>query len=134
MPKEKKPFMTIKVPTSFEIEEERIQDLLTEALEGGSNHWYLIKEYRYPEGKTKADFEFQHVEVPFAEGGAIVFEDSHDGKKKDYVLDRAAMEKGLTLMASKFGAHWNTFLQENDDAETGDVFLQLALFGEVIYG
>jgi hypothetical protein len=25
-------------------------------------------------------------------------------------------------------------LNENDDADTGDVFLQLCLFGEVVYG
>ena len=30
--------------------------------------------------------------------------------------------------------HWRNFINENDDAETADVWFQLAVFGEVVYG
>ena len=37
-------------------------------------------------------------------------------------------------MAKKFPKCFADFLTENDDAETADVLLQCALFGEVRYG
>jgi hypothetical protein len=37
-------------------------------------------------------------------------------------------------MADKYPRHIADILSENDDATTGDVFLQLCLFGDVVYG
>jgi len=37
-------------------------------------------------------------------------------------------------MAEKYPRHFHNFLEENDDAETGDVFIQCCLFGEIVYG
>jgi hypothetical protein len=52
------------------------------------------------------------------------------------VFDLTSIERGLKLFATdeKVKHHWANFLSENDDAETGDVFLQLCVFGEVIFG
>lgn len=43
---------------------------------------------------------------------------------------------GLQVAADRpeYRQHWLTFLDENEDAITGDVILQLALFGEVVFG
>ena len=49
-------------------------------------------------------------------------------------LDLNAIKKGLQIMAEKYPRHMGDFLNENDDADTGDVFLQCCLFGEAIYG
>jgi pimeloyl-ACP methyl ester carboxylesterase len=40
----------------------------------------------------------------------------------------------LHLMPQVAPEHWADFLTENEDAETGDVFVQLCLLGEVVYG
>jgi hypothetical protein len=40
----------------------------------------------------------------------------------------------LRLMAEKEPRHFADFMQENDDAVTGDVFLQCVLLKAVIYG
>lgn len=124
-----------KVSTVVEVSEERIKDLLTNALEGGSNYWYIIKKYNYPPGQTKESLgiEFEHIEVPF-QGGSILMGESEGDPEYDKVLDRAAIDRGLQLMAEKYPKHWADFIVENDDATTGDVFLQLALFGEVVFG
>jgi hypothetical protein len=42
--------------------------------------------------------------------------------------------KGLEIMATKYARHFADLVSENDDADTHDVFLQCALFGEVVYG
>jgi len=49
-------------------------------------------------------------------------------------LDLDAIKKGLQIIAEKYPRHMGDFLNENDDADTGDVFLQCCLFGDAIYG
>lgn len=47
-------------------------------------------------------------------------------------LDKAAILRGLELLP-KYPRHLLSILTENADGETGDVFLQLCLFGEIKY-
>lgn len=37
-------------------------------------------------------------------------------------------------MQEKYPQHWADIINESDDANTADVFLQCVVFGEVIYG
>ena len=46
----------------------------------------------------------------------------------------ADVEKGLKLMQEQYPRHYADLVEENDDAITGDVWLQLTVFGDVIYG
>lgn len=62
------------------------------------------------------------------------------------ILSLESIQQGLDLMAKglldgkdkpvkdHYLQHFADFLAGNDDATTGDIFLQLCLFGEVIYG
>lgn len=108
-----------------------MSDLLCSAFEGGSNYWYMIEKIEYPEGKSRADFEFPYLEVPL-NGGSVKI--TADGEKKVYMLDRKALEKGWKLMISDQPRHYADAVTGNGDADTGDVFLQLCLFGKVIFG
>jgi hypothetical protein len=49
-------------------------------------------------------------------------------------LDLAAIARGLRLMYDTQPRHYCDFIGGNEDAITGDVFLQLCLYGEVVYG
>lgn len=66
-------------------------------------------------------------------GGSVTMIDLEDDDKR-YRLDKAALEKGIKVMAEKFPRHFSDFLTENDDAITGDVYVQCCCFGDVIYG
>jgi len=134
---------TIKITITYntEVDEQRIKDLLCNAFEGGSNYWYVIKTFNYPEGQTKQSLglEFPHLDLPFVAGGSITVADMGDfgaakGEMPDKVIDRDALIKGLQLMAEKYPRHFADFIEENDDADTGDVFLQLCCFGDIIFG
>jgi hypothetical protein len=117
------------------VNDQRIEDLLTNATEGGSNYWYMIEKYIYPEGKT-ADtlkLEFPHCQMPF-NGGAIVFSSLEEPEKAHVILDYKKCLKGLSIMAKKYPSHFADWQTENDDAITADVWLQCALYGDVIYG
>jgi hypothetical protein len=37
-------------------------------------------------------------------------------------------------MSEKFPEHWADFINENDDAITGDIFVQCCVFGDTVYG
>lgn len=124
--------MKIKFTQEHNIPDSRIQDLLCCALEGGSNYWYIITKFGYPDGKTSKDYEFPHLELPF-KGGYLMIGDREDGQIIPRKLDINSIEKGLRLMADKYEYHFAEFIEENEDAVTGDVFLQLCLFGELVY-
>jgi hypothetical protein len=116
----------------IEIDDERVFHLLTSALEGGSNYWYMMTEYHIPAGNEAPEFPWH--KAPFLEGGYTLFADKENPEDKTrYRLNREAMEKGLQLLAKEYPHHFKDFIEENDDAETADVWLQLSLFGEVLY-
>lgn len=144
---------TLVVPVT--IKDEDCRSMLVSALEGGSNYWYYIPKMTRPPGVTDEDlkpggkhnpdkWEYSHLYLyPFIEGGSVTFRaPANDTKKKweeingktEWVLDRAAMQRGLEIMAQKYPWHFANVISDNTDAGTGDVFLQLALFSEVIFG
>lgn len=124
-----------------------VLSLLCSALEGGSNYWYMIEDYSFPEGVTVEDFreggrfatpgEYHPSVYLIAthEGCGVIFSVKDHGEEgKRYTLDTAAIRRGLQVMADKYPRHFHDFTEENDDAVTGDVFLQCCLFGDVVYG
>ncbi len=124
----------------LQITKEQIANLLCSAFEGGSNYWYMIVRHIEPttrERFTGLDHYYPHIDHPLSPGGAIVIEtlekDEINGQK-EWTLDYAACEKGLQVMAEKYPSHFADFIQEEEDATTGDVYLQCCLFGEVVFG
>lgn len=71
-------------------------------------------------------------------GGTLVVYDCYDeddnGNPIKHYLDLKAVRKGLRLMKEQYPHHWADLVEENDDLITGDCWLQLAVFGEWIYG
>jgi hypothetical protein len=112
---------------------ELIRGLLTTAFEGGSNYWYqglhIINDVDEPSDPEVHRF---HI-VPTCEGGSVGFH-ADDEPDTLLVLNLEAIREGLGIMREKYASHWADFYNENDDATTGDVFLQCCVFGEVIYG
>jgi hypothetical protein len=118
----------------------RAADLLCSAFEGGSNYWYMINDYVEPEEVTKPwgedEYHPGYISFPFSSGGAVLIGDLEDEEADEMRLDKKAIAQGKRIMEEdeQYSHHFADVLNENDDACTGDVFLQLCLFGEVIYG
>lgn len=106
-------------------------DLLCSAFEGGSNYWCTIKEYVYPEGKSRKNFKYPHLEVPF-KGGSIVI--TADEGKGVFTLNRKALDKGWIVFRDECARHYADAMCDTADATTGDVFLQACLFGKIVFG
>ena len=133
-----------------DIPELEVRYLLSGAFDGGSNYWAKDADPHLADGLTIADFQRDGSEatlalqkvgvyfptiqnVPFVEGCSVTFTNV-EGTEFEGKLDRESMTRALDLMASKHPRHFDNFLHGDMDCETGDVFLQLALFGDIIYG
>ena len=122
-----------KVNLTFEIDERVIADLLSTALEGGMGYWAAISGYKKPEKPRAVALPpeiFKYIDYALT-GGAVYIEDCDGGK---HTLDEAAIQRGLWALAEKFPERLRRIVDGDGDAEDGDVFLQLALLGEVVYG
>jgi hypothetical protein len=121
------------VQVKVKVTEERIRDLLCNAMEGGIDYWARIDKYIIPEGTDTSTVEYRHLDIPFIEGCGIMIKDQF-GDDEPKLLNLKSMLKALKIMGEKYNWHLEAFVHENDDAETGDVFLQCALYGDIIYG
>lgn len=122
------------------IKTEDIVNLIVSALEGGSNYWYLIekrikpKKFDYLDKTRPSKGGNWYYEYPLNPGGALIISSQEEPEKGNFRLDLKSIKKGLQIMAKKYPNHYKDILADNTDATTGDVLLQLALFGELIYG
>jgi len=121
------------------ISDYRAADLLCNAFEGGSNYWYMINETVKPSIEAKPwgdEYTPSYISVPFSTDGFLLIGDMEDEDAEPRRLDRKAIAQGKRIMETdeRYSRYFADVLNENDDAETGDVFLQLCLFGEVVYG
>jgi hypothetical protein len=139
----------ITVTVEKEITTTRIKDLLCCAFEGGIGYWASISVTQKDIDKVKAEY---YHEVP-ALGGQITFFDKEEvenlvlGQETATplgILDMESMKKAFEYMANGknedgsdaeyLKKHLQTFLNENEDSETGDVFVQMAVLGKLVYG
>lgn len=107
----------------IQIEDELVRDLLISAFEGGSNYWIeyidIAPGYKFYDAAVSSD------------GGFLKIYPGDD--KKAYILNAWKCAMGMALLCKNHPRHFADLISENFDATTGDVFLQLCLFGEIIY-
>ncbi len=129
--------MNIFNPTVFtEVTAQMVADLMVTAFEGGSNYWCTSLDYI----KTPAEVVpngvvvYSHPEF-WAGDFELLLTDAEAGEDDGAIRIKSEdVIKGVQLMADKHRAHFRNWIEEDYDAETGDVFLQLCCFGEVRYG
>lgn len=129
------------------------RDLLTTALEGGSNFWYRIDGKQLPEGTVYADFKeggrFQSPDplyyyhpltlVATTPGGHILVKDVEEGVSAElFPVGLGEFDFAWALMAEKHPRLYHRLVADMEnadfDAGDGDIFFQLAVFGDVVYG
>jgi hypothetical protein len=119
---------TINLTVPRAIERQRFADLLCSAVEGGSGYWAAFRN-----SERTADLDYISIDVQEHEASTA------DGSEPSWKrITHDDLARGCVLLAARpFPAalqHLCNFLDENDDAETADVILQMAVFGNVIYG
>ena len=74
--------------------------------------------------------EWERYFRPLQDGALVVREAE---TKKEHVVDRAAIVKALAVISEKYPHHMDSILSDNTDMVTGDVLIQVAVFGEIPY-
>lgn len=122
---------------------EGLSNLLSVATYG--NPWPVIKikrsQYHLAEEDKNECLEDKWASI-LLNGGTLVVYDDYEMSNElyenepptKYSLDLKAVRKGLRKMKKEYPSDWADLVEENDDLCTGDTWLQLAVFGEVIYG
>jgi len=108
--------------------------LLSCAFGGGSNYWYASLEKDSPPRGTPDSSSYWHwcQEYPVF-GGSVQFV-ADDEPDEVLTLDRAALDKGWEIFRTNHVRRYADAISENSDTTTGDVFLQVCVFGEKVYG
>jgi len=125
----------IEVKATVRIPNEKIQDLLITAVEGSCHYW---ARFQFPE--QWQDQYKSYAEIPF-KGGQIGVYDLETQELLGY-LNLTTIQTGLQLMADRKDTkgkmvparHFKALATDNEDGETADVFMQLAVLGEIVYG
>lgn len=122
---------TVKVDKSFTDDE--VEDLIITALEGGSNYWYDIIEV-LPSPNIIGDVDM-YPKIMYSDGVIIGTKDDDtiNGSKR-WTLNRHTITRGLQAWADNMPKSFAKFMAGDYDADDADVFLQYALFGEVVFG
>ncbi len=132
------------IQLQLDIKMSRLADLLCEGFEGGIGYWAEIQKYKEPSHPVDLSVFgnddvlgkhiYPHIHYPLSPDGAVIIKDIEGGENKKYTLNMKAIIKGLNVFAEKYPHHFGNWLSEDDDAITGDVFIQCCLFGESPYG
>jgi hypothetical protein len=125
----------IEVKATVRIPNQKIKDMITTAIEGGCHYW---AKFVFPANYKEKYGSFE--QIPF-KGGSIEVYDCETGELLGY-LNQATMQVGLQLMADRKdmkgkvvpARHFKNLATDNEDAETADVFMQLCVLGEIVYG
>ena len=107
----------------YEVTDDHLDSILTGAFEGGSNYWAAKVEVAKDDYKGK-----KYASECVAAGGELWIYTDGDGKHR---LTRACLINGLQQYLNE-SKHKNW--PDGGDAQTDDLILQYALFGEVVYG
>lgn len=137
--------MSFNVNVQQNVSAGRIVDLLCTAFDGGMTAGWARAETHMPDepdwswgegSPEKLEKEWANVRKVYVApmcGGHVTLIDVEDDEKS-YRLDKEALERGLHIFAEKYPSHFSDFINENDDAITGDVYVQCCVFGDAIYG
>lgn len=110
---------------------EDIDDIMVGALEGGINYW--CNRADVPDDRRVADWGHEQI----ARGGVLILHDSEEDKTYELTLEKFLT--GFKLWVEQGLDHYNAVCGHTVDcceidASCADNIIQLALFGEVLYG
>jgi len=144
---------------NFTFTKDYLNDLLSTAMEGGSNYWAEFdRRYIAPElAKQKIPFSEKIINTVWdykkaipvydAESGEEQEQDAYDSTGNEFTNDYESFEKlgelstdtileaiSLIKKDPKYSHVWENIATENYDAGDADVFFQLAIMGNVVFG
>lgn len=122
------------------LEGDFLLNLLVTALEGGSNHWYrfnfgLLKQQKIERFMVEKDLSTSEgiwAYLSDVETNHIKVFDFETGEKVGEFNRQKAID-ALTLVQSEYPRIWKDLQEGSYDADSADVWFQLAVLDDVVY-
>lgn len=113
------------------VTQEDVDDIMVGALEGGITYWCCKAEV------VEDDYYGEYASEQISRGGSLRLYDNEDDEQ--YILTLDKFLKGLRLaIKDGYGNDWFSDDARLDcamiDGEAADIIVQMALFGEVVFG
>lgn len=129
----------ITVTRNIAIDEQDIEDLMMTALEGGIGYWAVLDntDARWEESPEDEPVSITAAKI-LMEGGCLHFCDAEDENEK-WTLALSDLLNGVRKYVERGMDEYGVFNEERPDmcdcdAEVADAVVQLALFGDIVYG
>jgi hypothetical protein len=114
----------------IEVADEMVKDLFITAFEGGSSYWAEVNQ-ETPAGEGAVSERFW---AWFEKGGSMGICSSEDATEELGEVNMTSIARALQIMHDEWPEQFEALVDESFDAETADIFLQLACMGEVEFG
>jgi hypothetical protein len=119
------------------ITKENIIDIFVTALEGGSNYWYYIptipngvRDIMDETGMATSEAIGQYV----LKGGYVQINDAEDEEEVLGNVDMDGLLDAIQKVKTEFPDVYNNIIDEEYDADDADIFFQIAVMGEIVFG
>ncbi len=142
--------MSNKLTIGVEISVAKFAESLIAAFEGGSNYWYLINtDEQWIEVVNRFDIQLAKQQnrteklalseritnaISNVDDFSIPIYDVENPDEKLGELSKSGLLDGIKILAESYPDRFAAINGENYDAEDADVFFQVCLFGEIVYG
>lgn len=114
----------IEVKKQFEVTDEQIDDIMSDALDGGIGYWCR-------RAKVVGEYLGEYASDQISRGGTLILYDAESDDKWEFDLNNFLNGYALAIKEGYFSGDPDG----NDyDASVADVIVQLGLFGEVVFG
>jgi hypothetical protein len=123
--------------TKTEITSQMIADQVITAFESGISYWASDANPHQPRGDKLTGRPWYSDPKLFEEDFSIEIVQIEPHKPDAPLsvwLTPQNIQSGLDLMAKKYPEQLTNIVTENGDAATADIFIQCAVFGDLIYG
>lgn len=110
---------------------QQVEDTLCAAWEGGACHWLSCHGFRPPTDPADIARVIYRYQNALYDGGACLVR--IDGEERELELTCEKLRAGVQILAEKYPRHYADMVSDDGDADTGDVFLQCCLLGELVY-
>lgn len=113
------------IPVTLELNEKMLHDNITSGIEYGVQYWAAVDVGEHQVG-WRNYFTARFTVTESGDEVAVL--------GQTYELSIEKLVAGLLVLSKKYKHHFSDILGEDGDATTGDVLIQCALFGDIIFG
>lgn len=140
------PAASMILPDGLLIPDDRREDMLVGAIEGGSNYWYwlgdeataLVDKHGNPKKEPFSILMWKAIQagesIPVHDKEEMADDDDTTEENRLGYINLESIKKGERIMLEKYNKHYMDIINEGDDAITADIWFQLAVMGEVTFG